>query len=31
MKLRNKTTGEVYDLEGVGVSWYSDNWEEVDD
>lgn len=29
MKLRNKKTGEIYDLEGVGISWYDNNWEEV--
>ena len=30
MKLRNKNTGDVYNLEGVGISWYDDNWEEVE-
>ena len=29
-KMKNKKTGELYDLEGIGIMWYDSNiWEEV--
>ena len=31
-KMKNKKTGEVYDLEGIGIMWYDSHiWEEVND